>query len=158
MPRKKFSRSKKRGPVVAKKVVHDGIQFASGLEKHMYIALKKHKLFDQYEGEVFHLVEGFRFGQDSFERQSNGKGDMINRGNKKILGIKYTPDFTSYDYIIETKGRANESFPIRYKLFKKWLVDNNDRRVIYKPQRQTECDEVVQLILKKRREAIKKEK
>ena len=158
MPRKKFSRSKKRGPVVAKKVSFDGINFASGLEKHMYIALKKHKLFDQYEGEVFHLIEGFRFDQDSFERQSNGKGDLINRGNKKVLGIKYTPDFTSYDYIIETKGRANESFPMRWKLFKRWLVSNGDNRVIYKPQKQSECDEVVQLILKKRRETIERKK
>ena len=32
---------KKRGPVVSKKVIHDGIKFASGLEKYMYIALKK---------------------------------------------------------------------------------------------------------------------
>lgn len=118
--------------------------------------LKKHKLFDQYEGEVFHLVEGFRFDQDSYERQSNSKGDLINRGHKKILGIKYTPDFTSYDYIIETKGRANESFPMRWKLFKKWLISNGDQRTIYKPQKQQECDEVVQLILKKRREAIER--
>ena len=32
--------SKKRGPVRAKKVSFDGIQFASGLEKYMYQALK----------------------------------------------------------------------------------------------------------------------
>ena len=31
---------KKRGPVRAKKVSFDGIQFASGLEKYMYQALK----------------------------------------------------------------------------------------------------------------------
>ena len=36
--------SKKKGPVRSKKVKHDGIQFASGLEKHMYIALKKAKI------------------------------------------------------------------------------------------------------------------
>jgi hypothetical protein len=33
--------SRKKGPVRSKKTKHDGIQFASGLEKHMYIALKK---------------------------------------------------------------------------------------------------------------------
>ena len=37
-------RSSKRGPVRAKKVVCDGIQFASGLEKYMYLALKKAKI------------------------------------------------------------------------------------------------------------------
>ena len=35
---------RKRGPVVSKKVTHDGIKFASGLEKYMYIALNKAKL------------------------------------------------------------------------------------------------------------------
>ena len=42
MMRKK--RSKKRGPVRAKKVTVDGIQFASGLERYMYLALKKAKV------------------------------------------------------------------------------------------------------------------
>ena len=37
---KKFRR-KKRGPVVSKKITFDGITFSSGLEKYMYIALKK---------------------------------------------------------------------------------------------------------------------
>ena len=54
----------------------------------------------------------------AYEKQANGKGDFTNRGEKKILGIKYTPDFTGKDYIIECKGRANESFPLRWKLFK----------------------------------------
>ena len=38
---------------------------------------------------------------------------------KKYLPIKYTPDFIGDNFIIETKGRANESFPMRWKLFKK---------------------------------------
>ena len=39
--RKKFKR--KKGPVRSKKVTVDGIQFASGLEKYMYLALKRLK-------------------------------------------------------------------------------------------------------------------
>ena len=46
---------------------------------------------------------------------------MINRGQKKILNIKYTPDFVSDSFIIECKGRANESFPLRWKMFKKYV-------------------------------------
>ena len=38
---------KKRGPVRAKKVSFDGIQFASGLEKYMYQALKKVKVMNR---------------------------------------------------------------------------------------------------------------
>ena len=107
---------RKKGPVRAKKVSFDGITFASGLEKYMYIALKKAKIKAVYEGETFVLQEGFMFNVDSFERQGNGKGDMVNRGQKKILNIKYTPDFVSASFVIECKGRANESFPIRWKI------------------------------------------
>ena len=40
---------KKRGPVVSKKVTYDGIKFASGLERYMYMALKKAKIKAKYE-------------------------------------------------------------------------------------------------------------
>ena len=140
---------KKRGPVRAKKVTFDGIKFASGLEKYMYQALKKAKIHAVYEGATFELQEGFMFNIDSYERQGNGKGTMINRGQKKILNIKYTPDFVSSSFIIECKGRANESFPLRWKMFKKYVNHKMKHVTLYKPQNQKECDEVINLILNK---------
>jgi len=137
---------RKRGPVVSKKVTVDGIKFASGLEAYMYRALKKARIKAQYEQRSFELIPPFEFKNLSYERQSNGKGDMVNRGNKKVLAIKYTPDFEGKNFIIECKGRANESFPIRWKLFKKYVADNLPDITLYKPQRQSECDEVVKLI------------
>ena len=116
-------KSKKRGPVRAKKVSFDGINFASGLEKYMYQALKKAKIKAEYEGKTYVLQESFVFEVDSYERQANGKGDLVNRGQKKILNIKYTPDFISDSFIIECKGRANESFPLRWKMFKKHVKE-----------------------------------
>jgi len=144
-------RSKKKGPVQAKKITYDGINFASGLERYTYMALKKEKLFEGYENEVFQLIEGFNFENEAYEKQANGKGDYTDRGQKKILGIKYTPDFTGKDYIIECKGRANESFPLRWKLFKLWLNNNKDGRTCYKPQNQKEVDRTIQIIKEKRR-------
>jgi hypothetical protein len=144
-------RSRKRGPVRAKKVLFDGIDFASGLEKYMYMALKKAKIRSKYEGETFVLLNGFHFENEVYERQSNSKGDYVNRGSKRILPIKYTPDFIGDDFIIETKGRANESFPMRWKLFKKLVSEQFPNITLYKPQNQTECDRTVQLILEKRR-------
>jgi len=140
---------KKRGPVRAKKVTFDGIKFASGLEKYMYQALKNAKIHAIYEGATFELQEGFMFNIDSYERQGNGKGTMINRGQKKILNIKYTPDFVSPSFIIECKGRANESFPLRWKMFKKYVNYKMKHVTLYKPQNQKECDEVINLILNK---------
>ena len=138
---------RKKGPVRSKKVTYDGVTFASGLEKYMYQALKKAKIKAKYEGQTYVLQEGFIFENKSYERQANGKGQMVNRGNKKILPIKYTPDFISDSFIIECKGRANESFPIRWKMFKKYVKVNLKHVTLYKPQNQKECDEVINLIL-----------
>lgn len=142
--------SRKKGPVVSKKVIYDGVTLASGLEKYMYKSLSDAKIDFNYEGEVFELLPSFHFENGCIERQSNSKGEYINRGNKKVLNIKYTPDFVSYDFIIETKGRANDSFPLRWKMFKKWMHDNNDKRIVYKPQSQKEVDITIELILKNR--------
>ena len=146
---KKKIRRRKKGPVRAKKVSFDGITFASGLEKYMYIALKKAKIYSEYEGMTFTLQDAFMFDVDSYERQGNGKGEMVNRGQKKIQSIKYTPDFINPSFIIECKGRANESFPMRWKLFKKFIKNDMPHVTLYKPQNQKECDKVIELIIEK---------
>ena len=144
--KKKIKR--KKGPVRSKRVTFDGINFASGLERYMYMVLKKAKIKSKYEGKTYELQEGFMFDVDSYERQGNGKGDMVNRGRKKILNIKYTPDFVSDSFIIECKGRANESFPLRWKMFKKHVKEHIPHVTLYKPQNQKECDLVIGLIIK----------
>jgi len=148
--KKRYSR--KKGPVRSKKVTYDGIKFASGLEKYMYVALSEANIESVYEGMTFVLQEDFLFNVDSYERQANSKGDMVNRGQKKIQNIKYTPDFVSSDFIIETKGRANESFPLRWKMFKKYVKEHHPHVTLYKPQNQKECDKVVELIIKNKKE------
>ena len=140
---------RKKGPVRSKKVTFDGITFASGLEKYMYTVLKKAKIYAEYEGMTFTLQDTFMFNVDSYERQANGKGDMVNRGQKKIQSIKYTPDFISPSFIIECKGRANESFPIRWKMFKNFIKNEMPHVTLYKPQNQKECDKVIELIIQK---------
>jgi len=143
------TRSSKRGPVIAKKVTADGITFASGLERYMYLALKQADVKADYEGETYVIQETFNFQQDCYEKQSNGKGEYKNRGNKTVQSVKYTPDFIGKDFIIECKGRANESFPMRWKMFKKYVKENLPYVTLYKPQNQKDCDETIKLILKK---------
>ena len=113
----------------------------------------QYKLKAVYEGATFEVSKGFEFTNTSYERTGNGKGEFKQRGRKKILPIKYTPDFigytngADYHYIIECKGRANESFPIRWKLFKKYVSKNLPNTTLFKPQNQKECDETIRLIL-----------
>ena len=141
--------TRKKGPVQAKKIKYDGINFSSGLERYMYMALKKAKIKAEYEGQSYTLIQAFDFTSESYERQSNGKGDFSNRGNKRVLAITYTPDFIGENFIIECKGRANESFPIRWKLFKRYVSQNMPNTTLYKPQNQSECDKVIELIMSK---------
>ena len=142
---------RKRGPVFSKKIIVDGIKFASGLEAYMYRALKNAKIKADYEKRTFEIFPSFKFKNESYERQANGKGSMVDRGNKNILGIKYTPDFEGKDFIIECKGRPNDTFPLRWKMFKKLIASNKFIKcTLYKPQNQKECDETVSLILGKK--------
>jgi len=143
---------RKKGPVVSKKVIYNGITFSSGLEKYMYKALKDAGIPVEYEKHTFELLPSFTFKNDCIERQANSKGDFINRGNKKVLNLKYTPDFVGDEFIIETKGRANDAFPLRWKMFKYWMTLAGDNRTLYKPQSQRECDATIELILKNRRQ------
>ena len=63
---------RKIGPVQSKKVIVDGIKFASGLEKYMYLALKEANISADYEGRTFVVMEGIDFTTTSYERCANG--------------------------------------------------------------------------------------
>ena len=49
---------KKKGPVQAKKIKYDGINFASGLERYMYMALQKAKIKQYMKEKATHLLKG----------------------------------------------------------------------------------------------------
>ena len=141
------SRKKGRKVVQSKKTQVVGIKFASGLAANMYRVLTTANIKAIYEGEEFVLIDGFDFDVDSFERTTTK--EFANRGRKKILPIKYTPDFVGDGFIIECKGRANEAFPMRWKLFKRWIALNRPDVLIFKPQNQKDCDEVINILLNK---------
>ncbi len=127
----------------------DENNFAISSENDDIVALLKSSLGAE---RVFQLIEGFTLPNICIEKQANGRGELIDRGQKKVLGIKYTPDFTGYDYICECKGRANEAFPLRWKLFKRWCVKNKDTRPLYKPQNQKDIAIMIKLILDGRKQ------
>ena len=101
---------RKRGPVRAKKVIHDGIKFASGLEKYMYIVLKEAKIKAKYEGQSYELVPSFSFNNKSYERQANSKGEYRERGGKKIRAITYTQTLLDADLSLSVKEELMNLF------------------------------------------------
>lgn len=149
---RKYSGKKKRRQITrSTKVEQDGIKFASKLELHMYRLLKKHKIEAVYEGKTYVLIDGFEFDMPSYEKTATKKV-LHDRGNKKILPIKYTPDFVDKQepcrFIIECKGNPNEAFPIRWKLFKRFLALSDNKPALFMPRNQKDCQEVIDLLKK----------
>jgi len=145
----RYKRKKGSQITRSKKVKEDNIEFASKLELHMYRVLKKLKVPFTYEGQTYVIVDGFHSHNASFEK-TKIKKELHDRGDKKILPIKYTPDFVDKEYpprfIIECKGNPNESFPMRWKLFKKFLHDNEIDAKLFMPRTQKDCDKVGELL------------
>tara|TARA_R100000329_G_C7581191_1_gene205921 strand:- start:569 stop:1003 length:435 start_codon:yes stop_codon:yes gene_type:complete len=141
MAYKRKGRAKVKG---VKKTVYKGIEFQSLLEKHMYKALDDEGIKVDYEKHTFTVFPGMVYPQACYE---GTKTKLYNKGSK-IRPITYTPDFVDPNgkWIIETKGYANESFPLRWKLFKKHLKDNNLTYVLFMPRNKAQVTEVLELV------------
>lgn len=105
------------------KIEYDGIKFRSKLEAYCYKKLKEANIPVEYESKRYTLLPSFKFD------------------NKTIRAITYLPDFIGKDFVIECKGYANESFPLREKLFKYYLTKNepNVRYFLVKTQKQVDA-------------------
>ena len=128
----------------AKKSTYDGKNFQSNLELYCYKQLEEAEIPVEYEEHTFTIFPATVYPQACYEGTSK---KLYNKGSK-IRPITYTPDFVDPNgkFIIETKGYANESFPLRWKLFKKHLKDNNHHYVLFMPRNKKQVDEVVDLI------------
>ena len=79
------------------------------------------------------------------------KKELSDKTGKIVRGITYTPDFVlpKLKTIIETKGyiRSQHSFPLRFKLFLSYLVNNDmgDWK-IFLIKNNKQVDEVINLL------------
>lgn len=115
----------------ATEVKYDGIKFRSKLEVYTYKKLKEYKIYAEYETLKLELISPFEY-----------KG-------VKVRKMTYTPDFVSDNFIIECKGRPNDVWPIKYKLFLNYLYRNNLNYDVYIPHNHKEVDEVIEQIREK---------
>ena len=102
----------------ATKVTLDNIRFKSKIESRVYTILKSEGFTPKYESMRFTLWEGFK-PTIPFYTRYKGKNKLV---NKKLIDITYTPDFTFYYknklIIIEVKGKENDVFPYKFKMFR----------------------------------------
>lgn len=142
--RKYFKKS--NGKVNNKETVVDGVKVKSELEAYMYKLLKEEGMEFGYESKRYTLVEPFTYKGETWEKSKTQK-DLSNK--KVSRAITYTPDFVDKKerWIIETKGWENESFPLRWKLFKRKMNTMKEPPLIFKPNNKQNCEQVI-LILK----------
>jgi|TARA_R110000744_G_scaffold211555_1_gene330672 hypothetical protein len=135
---------KGKSMIKSKKASYNGIEFQSLLEKRMYQLLHEEEIPVEYEEHSFTVFDALVYPQACYEGTPK---KLYNKGSK-VRSITYTPDFVDPNgkWIIETKGYANESFPLRWKLFKRHLKENNLAYVLFMPRNKTQCLEVLELI------------
>lgn len=149
MIRKKREKSKGKMIVRANKTTVDGIQFASALESKMYRLLKEAGMRFGYESVNYTVLEGFVYSTDCYEKYQKRNPEMTDRRN--VLKVGFTPDFVgeNEEYIIEVKGRPNESFPLRWKMFKALMQQREKPPLLFKPSTTKECEQVIQILKEK---------
>ena len=106
---------------------YNGIQFKSTLEVSVYKALINNGFTPEYEKHKFILWKGIKPTVPYFTLNSK-KEDILNL--RKLANITYTPDFyLEYEglkIIIEAKGKENDTFPIKFKMFRKIIEEKED--------------------------------
>jgi hypothetical protein len=143
MRKKKVINKKVRNATI---ISYNGITFKSKLELYCYKKLTELKIKFKYEEETFELMPSFQFKNDSYELFKKSGKRYFGPQRNHIRGITYTPDFVGDNWIIETKGNPNDAFPLKWKLFKKYLVDNNINVNLYMPRNQGQIDEIIKII------------
>ena len=130
-------------------ISYNGITFKSKMELYCYQKLTELKIQFKYEEKTFELMPSFQFENDSYELFKKQGVRYFGPQRPHIRGISYTPDFVGNGWIIETKGNPNDVFPLKWKLFKKYLTDNKLNIDLYMPRNQGQIDDVIEIIKKK---------
>lgn len=103
------------------------ITFKSKLDLMAYKLLEERGFKPQYEQNTFIIWQGFKPVVPFFTKN---KARQIINNNKKLINITYTPDiyfeYRGYKVIIEMKGFTNDVYPIKVKLFRKYIEQLQD--------------------------------
>ena len=127
---------------------YDNITFDSKLEVYCYKKLIEASIKFEYTSTTFILQHPFTYDKIVMEPDKK-RGPLLSTRSSKYQSIKYTPDFIGDGWIIETKGVASDSFKLRWKMFKRCLVDKGIRFNLYLPKNQKQVDQCIELILNK---------
>tara|TARA_R100000951_G_scaffold10686_3_gene9005 strand:- start:6894 stop:7325 length:432 start_codon:yes stop_codon:yes gene_type:complete len=125
--------------------VQNGIHFRSKLEAYAYKQLEEAGIDSKYEEVKYVLQEGFHYEEPCYEN-TKSRGFIDN--TYKVRAITYTPDFVDPNgkWILEIKGWSNDVFPLKWKMFKRYLIDNDLPPVLLLPKNQKQVREAIKII------------
>lgn len=127
------SRTENKKIINASPLEYDGIFFKSKLEKMAYQTLKEQGFPVLYEPKKFIIWEGFRPNVPFYNKDTSTR--MLKMDSKKVIDISYTPDlmfeYNNHLIIIEMKGFENNTYPLKKKIFRKWLESNYPNSIYF---------------------------
>lgn len=120
-----------KGAVVT---TYNGIKFKSKLEESCYKKLEAAGLNFSHESEKITLWEGVKLQNTLVYAPKKiriGKyGSTLELQTRALLNTTYTPDFIvnkgNYKIYFDVKGKENDTYPIKKKMFLKVLEERND--------------------------------
>lgn len=121
-------------------------KYRSGLEKYCAEQLESNGIEFEYEPKYV-IMEGFNYPSTYFKSVPKQEL-MVDRSDSAHKPITYKPDFLlpTKSVFIETKGfvRRNDSFPLRWKLFMKFLLDSGMGHFrLFIPRNQKQVDQIL---------------
>ena len=162
----------KKGKFNTHEIIFQGIKFKSSLEVKCFKELSRENIKFTYEEHTFVIFNGFELAPKvhyygplnksiKVDKSTNPKKktrtvSYFVEDTRKIGKITYTPDFVidmpdkNLMIIIETKGKANDVYPYKKKLFLKFIsrisILQNKKIVFLEPHNNTQITECINII------------
>ncbi len=127
--------------------VFNGIHFKSILEKNCYIELRRANLTVLYEPTKYILFKGERVIKPCVHYN---KGLQIIEENTKLLNMTWTFDYEvinskGHRFVVEAKGRENDLFPLKLKMFRQ-AMENEEYVAVIIVNSKKDCIKAIEYI------------
>lgn len=130
-------------------VEYNSIKFRSKLEASFYRLLLEAGFEPQYEQRTYLLWEGCKPTIPFYTKDKKTK--LLKLEDTKLRNMTYTPDFT-FNYngnliIIEAKGKENDTYPLKRKLFRGLLEGcTHDNPLFFEVFTQKQLQQAIEII------------
>lgn len=127
----------------AQKISSAQYNFKSKLELECAEILDEANLKWEYEPYRVTLLKSFELEKDMAWEGTARKLRHV----RKVRPITYTPDFVGVNWVIETKGYFTEDAKLKWKLFKRKVLDTKLYPLLFLVRNKTQIRKAVELIL-----------